>query len=52
MGVIDFIGTALGLLLMMTGFATSGFMSGRLGTLSAVAFISVGFLFFLWGETR
>lgn len=45
-------GTVVGLLMLMAGFASAGFFSGRLGTLAALACISGGAGLVLWSARR
>lgn len=50
--MFNLIGTGIGLLLMMAGMATAGYISGTRGTFGAVMFIIAGTVFILWSQTR
>ena len=52
MGRADFIGTVLGLLFLMIGFATAGFFTTRLGSLLAAVFLGLGLLALFLVERR
>ena len=52
MGHADFIGTVLGLLFLMIGFATAGFFTNRLAVLTAAVFLSTGLLSLLWVKSH
>lgn len=53
MGISTHLGTTIpGLLMLMTGFATAGFFSGRLAVLTAFVLVLGGLGGVLWGKRK